>query len=421
MQFKSRMPGTNSVKHYFWVLAAAASLVASATGPAVAQATSPAPIKIGFLDTISGPLAEVGNDTLAGARIAVNQINAKGGVLGHPLQLVVKDEQLSPTVTVQDMRQFGSSGVHFVTGFTSSADCLAAVPVATQDNMAIVSSACSDDSLETTNFSPRLFTVASNTVQMARAAAHYVVQHYPKLKVWDNMSYDYITGHAFWTDFQTELKKLEPKVQFGKSVFVPFTATQMAPYITAVLASLPANSQKSYGLFMGTFGSGTIDIAQQGKPYGLFKRFALALNVSGSEPTSRALGPSGPRLTYVEDYYYQAYRNPMNSSFVSTYMKHNPTGPDAWVEQGYAGVQVIAQAIAHAKSTATAAVIKSLSSTQFSLPKGISYIRPQDHVMLSPETVWTCQGDKQSKIGYACTSWTAEPARLVAPPVYNHK
>lgn len=418
---KSETHGARPLGTYIWAAAAAASLITAAAGSTVALASAKTPIRIGFLDTISGPLAEVGNDTLAGAKIAVAQINAHGGVLGHPLQLVVKDEQISPTVTVSDMRQFGSSHVQFVTGFTSSADCLAAVPVAVQDNMAIVSSACSDSGLETTAYNPRLFTVASNTVQMARAAAHYVAEHYPHVRVWDNMSYDYVTGHAFWTDFQTQIKRLEPGVRFGASVFVPFTATQMSPYITAVLSSVPANSRKSYGLFLGTFGSGTIDIAQQGRAYGLFNRFQLALNVSGSEPTSRALGPSGPRIFYVEDYFYKAYRTPMNRYLVAAYLKHNPTGPDLWVEQGYSSVQVFAQAIARAHTTSTAAVIRALTSTRFILPKGVSYIRPQDHVMISPETVWACQGDKQAKIGYACTTWTVLPARQVAPPVYNHR
>ena len=404
---------------HIWVLAAAASLMSVAAGPAMAQAAS-SPINIGFLNTMSGPLAEVGNDTLAGAKIAVSQINAQGGVLGHPLRLVVKDEQVSPTVTVQDVRQYGSSGVKFITGFTSSADCLAAVPVAEQNNMVIVSSACSDDSVETTGFNPRLFTVASNTVQMARAAAHYVVEHYRNVKVWDNMSYDYSTGHHFWSDFQTQLKKLEPGVKFGASVFVPLTATQMSSYITAVLSSVPANSQKSYGLFMGMFGSGTIDTAQQGMPYGLFKHYALVLNVSGSEPTSRALGPSGPRIFYVQDYFYKAFHTPSNAHLVSAYEKHNPTGPDLWVEQGYASIQTIAQAIKAARTTSPGAVIKALTTTKFDLPKGTSFIRPQDHVMISPETVWSCQGDKQASIGYSCTSWTVESSKAVAPPVYNH-
>jgi branched-chain amino acid transport system substrate-binding protein len=409
-----------------WLRPLAAGLLASAlvTAPSWAATrehhASASPIVVGFLDTMSGPLAEVGNDTLAGAQIAVQQINAQGGVLGHPLELMVKDEQLSPTVTVKDMRQFASSHVSMVIGFTSSADCLAAVPIANQNNMVIVSSACSDSGLETTDFHPRLFTVASNTVQMAKAAAAFVAKYFPKVKTWDNMSYDYVTGHAFWTDFQAAIRKAEPGVRFGKSVFFPLTANQVTSYITSLLASLPADSQTSTGLFLGTFGSGTIEAAQQGRPYNFFQRYRLVLNVSGSEPTSAALGPSGPKIYYVQDYYYQAYHNPMNEALVSAYRKTHKTGPDLWVEQGYTSVQVLAQAMRAAHSTAVADILRALVHTRFQTPKGVATIRPQDHVMMSPETVWECQGDAHSPIGYTCPFWTVIPTAQVAPPVYPH-
>lgn len=390
----------------------------SKSSPATGSSASKAPIVIGFLDTLSGPLAQVGQDTLDGARIAVDQINSQGGVNGRKLELSVKDEQVSQTVTVQAMRDFASAGVHIVTGFTSSADCLAAAPIAEQNGMVIVSSACSDKTLHTTNFHRNLFSVASDTDQMALAAAQYVSEHYANVKTWDNASYDYQTGHDFWTDFQTELKKLEPGVAFGKSVFFPLTATQVSSYVSALLSATGEAGPR--GLFMGTFGSGTIQLAQQGQQYDLFSKYAVALNVSGSEPTSAALGPKGPRLTYVQDYYYQAYHNEMNDYLVSTYMKTHNHGPDEWTEQGYTSIQVIAQALKKAGKDDAEAMIQALTAMHLNTPKGDAYFRPEDHLFVSPETVWECQGDATSPIGYSCPVYEAIPAEKVTPPVANH-
>jgi branched-chain amino acid transport system substrate-binding protein len=406
-----------------WTVAAAGWGVARAAPTHHPRRAAAAPIVIGFLDTMSGPLAEVGTDTYTGAQIAVKEINAHGGVLGHPLQLEVKDEEVSPTVTVQDMREYASQHVQFITGFTSSADCFAAVPIAVKNNMVIVSSACSDNGLQTTDFNPHLFTVASNTMQMAKAAAVFVKSYYPSVTLWDNMSYDYVTGHAFWADFQQQIKAQEPKVQFGKSVFFPLTATQVSSYITALLSSVPAGSSASAGLFLGTFGSGTIETAQQGEPYGLFQKFRLVLNVSGSEPTSATLGPKGPPIYYVQDYYYKAYHNPMNAYLVSAYNRlgGHPkfAGPDLWVEQGYTSIQVLAQAMVHAKSTDPTQVMRALTTTRFITPKGVAFIR-SDHTMMSPETVWECKGDAHATIGYVCPFYVSIPTQEVAPPVAPH-
>lgn len=404
------------LSRYLFALTAAASLVSAAAAPTVAQAAAKAPITIGFLDTITGPDAQIGLDTLAGAQIAVRQINQSGGVLGHPVKLMVKDEQASPTVSVQDMREFASAHVDVVTGFTLSSDCLAAAPVAAQYGMVIVSSACNDGTLATTNYNPRIFSVSTNTTQLALAAAQFVHQTFPRISTWDNASYDYVTGHADWADFQADLHKIQPKTSFGKSVFFPFTATQLSSYISSLLSSTKRNS----ALFLGTFGAGTIEMAQQGRSYGLFSKYRLVLNFSGSEPTSAALGPTGPKIYYIYDYYYRAYHNAMNSYLVSAYTRTHKSGPDSWTEQGYSAVQVIAQAFAKAHSAGTNAVMKALTTTRFQTARGAAYFRSSDHIFISPVTVWECHGDASAAIGYSCPFYKVVPASETTPPATRH-
>ena len=415
-RYKSEPQRHKSLASYILVLTAAASLVSAAAAPTVAQAAAKAPITIGFLDTITGPNAQVGLDSLAGAQIAVREINQHGGVLGHQLKLMVKDEQASPTVSVQDMREFASAHVNIVTGFTLSSDCLAAAPVAAQYGMVIVSSACNDGTLATTNFNPRIFSVATNTTQLAIGAAKFVHQTFPGIATWDNASYDYVTGHADWTDFQTDLHKIQPHTAFGKSVFFPFTATQLSSYITSLLSSVKANS----GLFLGTFGAGTIEMAQQGRSYGVFSKYRLVLNFSGSEPTSAALGKSGPKLYYIYDYYYKAYHNAMNNYLVTAYTRTHKTGPDAWAEQGNTAIQVIGQAIAKAGSADTTRVMKALTSVNFQTPRGTAYFRSADHIFVSPVTVWECHGDASAAIGYSCPFYKVVPASETTPAATKH-
>jgi hypothetical protein len=89
------------------------------------------------------------------------------------------------------------------------------------------------------------------------------------------------------------------------------------------------------------------------------------------------------------------------------------------VEQGYASVQVIAQALKADKAQMGKPLIYALTHTRFQTPRGTAYIRA-DHTMMSPETVWECQGDAKAKIGYACPQFNVLPTNEVAPPVAKH-
>jgi branched-chain amino acid transport system substrate-binding protein len=74
-------------------LAAAAVVVFGLAGGAAAQST----IKIGVVQPLTGAFAASGNDVVNGAKIATTEINAKGGVLGKKLELVIEDSKSSPS------------------------------------------------------------------------------------------------------------------------------------------------------------------------------------------------------------------------------------------------------------------------------------------------------------------------------------
>lgn len=385
--------------------------------PQTSSSSGP-PIKIGFLDTMTGSLGAVGQATQEGAQIAVDEINAKGGVNGSKLQLETKDEQANATATTQAMRDFASEGVQIVVGFTSSADCLAAIPIAQQNNMVLVSAACADRSLQTTKFSKNFFSIAVNTDEMTAAAAQYAKDKLQGVNTWNNLSYDYVTGHDYWTGFQSEMKKRNSSVQFNKSVFFPLTETQVTPYITSLLSGVP--SDKSQGLFLSTFGGGTIAVAKQGQPYDLFNKFKIILNVGGGEDVSASIGASGGPITYIHDYYWTAYKNSINDYLVKQFQsrpKQGPQtdGPHTWVYQGYTAVHIVADAIAKAKKSDGQSVMNTLPGMHFNSAKGDISFRKEDHMMIQPMTVFTCQG-AGTPVGFSCpTTDVLQPSTFVPP------
>src|SRR5207247_6186876 len=67
--------------------------------------TGPAgPVKIGVIGPLSGLGASIGHDMSAGVQIAVNELNASGGVLGHQIEVIQRDNQGIPAQTPQIAR-----------------------------------------------------------------------------------------------------------------------------------------------------------------------------------------------------------------------------------------------------------------------------------------------------------------------------
>src|SRR5487761_1482845 len=111
-------------------IALTAAACGSSGGSSSGGSSSGGVVNLGFISTMSGPLAEIGNDMLDGAKVAVAQVNAAGGVDGgKELQLVVKDDQLTPATGAAGARSLLSSGTKLIFGMLDSSICLAVAPV----------------------------------------------------------------------------------------------------------------------------------------------------------------------------------------------------------------------------------------------------------------------------------------------------
>jgi branched-chain amino acid transport system substrate-binding protein len=394
---------------------AASSSAASSETAAGEPTFTGEPLKIGFLDTMTGPNGNVGTLNLQGAQIAVDQWNAKGGVLGRKIELVVKDEELSPEKTVQHMRDFNSEGINLITGFTSSADVLAAKPLAEQNNMVIVTAGTTDTSLTTTQHSANVYEIAANIKMMNVAAAHLAEADWKDVKVWDGVNYDYLTGHNSWDEFTNMIKSGNSGAATGKVAFVPFTATQMTPFINSLLAGNP--DPKTSGLYYFLFGGGAVQFAKQAMPLDMFKDYAVVAAVGGGEEFSAALGAEGPHVYFVHDYFYQGYDNPVNKQFIEDWSKLPQIdglplyGPHEWAYEGYTAMLAYLNAITDAGSTDSDAVKASLSKIEFDSPMGMVKFHPSN-ILEAPVTVWECQGDSAEKFGYKCFNTQSIPPSI---------
>jgi branched-chain amino acid transport system substrate-binding protein len=114
-----------------------------AAAPLVTSAQAP-PIRVGFASAMSGPAAITGEGVRWGATLAVEEINAKGGVMGRKIEAYFADNKATPGEAVSAVRKLVDvDKVDVIVGQTHSGACLGAMPVVKELGVPMVIEACS--------------------------------------------------------------------------------------------------------------------------------------------------------------------------------------------------------------------------------------------------------------------------------------
>ena len=151
---------------------AAAAIASSVVKPAIAAKE---PIMIGYLPALTGPSSSTGIGINRGIQLAVQEINAAGGIDGRQIELVVRDTQSDPTKAVNGAAELThSEKVSVVFGPVNSGESLAVVPLLARTNTPQLHP-CWVDSLTDPKKYPMCFRNAPTNQQIGAAANRYVV------------------------------------------------------------------------------------------------------------------------------------------------------------------------------------------------------------------------------------------------------
>lgn len=143
----------------------------------VANGTSPTPLTIGTLLPETGNLAFLGPPEVAGVQLAINDINAAGGVLGQPIKLVTGDSGDASTDTAtQTVDRLLQSGVNAIIGAASSGVSLTVIDTITQAGVMQISPANTSDQFTNYNDQGLYFRTAPPDLLQARALADLIEQ-----------------------------------------------------------------------------------------------------------------------------------------------------------------------------------------------------------------------------------------------------
>ncbi|MCI5165539.1 MAG: branched-chain amino acid ABC transporter substrate-binding protein [Candidatus Electrothrix sp. GM3_4] len=134
----------------------------------VSHAQAAEPIKIGVAGSHSGDLASYGLPTVRAAELVVENINAKGGLNGAPVELLIEDDACKPEIATNTAMKLVSAGVKAVIGHICSSATKAAMPIYDESNVIVMSPSATDSGLTKSGDYPTFYrTIAPNDAQAA--------------------------------------------------------------------------------------------------------------------------------------------------------------------------------------------------------------------------------------------------------------
>jgi branched-chain amino acid transport system substrate-binding protein len=331
------------------------------------------PIRVGVIYGLGGAAAPYTKAAVAGHEMAVEEINAKGGLLGRKLQLVVRDDQSKPDVGVREARDLIlREKVDFLTGVIHSGVALAISEVAKEYKRIFLVSIAKTAALTEDKGHRYVFRSTSNTLIEGRAAAVLMAQQPFKRFAVTGPDYEY--GHRMGEDFVTHLKKLRPDVQIVAEVWPKFGERDFTPHINALLQAKPEM------VFSSIWGGDHIAFVKQARPYGFFGKTQYMAISQGDLDVSGPLGAEAPEGLWVSSNFAFYYPDtPANRDFVARYKARTGELPLSGAAYGYVATHFLAEAIRKARTTDTEKVVEALEGLTVETPHGPVTIRAYDH------------------------------------------
>jgi len=174
----------------------AATVACSSSSTHSSTSTSPSsPIKVGMIAPLTGAFAPLGLGDEQGAEIAVSQLNSSGGIDGHKVDLIIKDDKTDPTQSVIDFQALQGQGVSAVLGSSVSDSARATAPKAEQAQLPYISLSPVDQTVNPVE--PYVFLVpAVTTVYATRLMQWFKAEGITKIAVgYDNTDIYTINGY----------------------------------------------------------------------------------------------------------------------------------------------------------------------------------------------------------------------------------
>jgi branched-chain amino acid transport system substrate-binding protein len=315
--------------------------------PATAQ------IKIGAVSCMSGPLSTFGVSSIRGARMAVEEINAKGGVLGQTIDLVVDDNGSKAGETARIARKFLSQDhVVAILGDLTSSATMEAAPLAQEAQVPMLTPSAT--AISVTKVGDYIFRSCFTDPFTGRIMARFAIDHLHARRgvILTDVKQDYSIGvSAEVTSYYR---------QQGGELLQEFSFSSGDTDFRAQLSSL--KSLQPDVVFVPAYYTEAALILREARQLGVKAPF-----VGGEgwdSPSLVSVAGKSAEGSFYTDHFSPDDPEPLVQAFVRAYKTKYGTAPDALAALWYDGAGLLADAIRRAGSAESAKIREALAATK---------------------------------------------------------
>lgn len=353
-------------------------------------------IKVGILHSLSGTMAISEVSVKDAELMAINEINANGGVLGKQIEVVIEDGASDwPTFAEKAKKLLQQDKVATVFGGWTSASRKAMLPVFEELN-GLLWYPVQYEGLES---SPNIFYTGATTNQQIVPAVDYLFEnHGTKFFL---LGSDYVFPRTANKIIKAQLAALG-----GETVAEEYTPLGHTDYSTVISK---IKESKPEVIFNTLNGDSNVAFFKQLKDAGITSDDIMTLSVSVAEEEIRGIGTDVLAGHLAAWNYYQTTDTPENKKFVEAYKA--AYGADRVtadpIEAGYIAVYLWAAAVEKAGTTDVAAVKEAAAGITFDAPEGLVTIDGETQHIYKKVRIGEVQPDGMFKELYS----TAEPVK----------
>lgn len=370
-------------------LATTAAGAAALSCPAILRAQGKDALRIGFPLPLTGPFAALAADQQRGATLAMEELNAQGGVLGRKVEVLFRDDQLKPAVGAQRTKELiENEKVQFIVGGLAAHVQMAINEQTKKSKVLFISVSQSDEISAKPDTSALTFHEALNPTITSRAVGNWIAQNLGKK--WWIIYADYAWGKQNNMVLQEVIGKQGGTV-LGSTPY-PLGSAEFSAHLPKIQAAKPEV------LVSMTPGADNIAFLKQVQSFGMKKTMRIAQPLHWLPQ----LKEGGPEL-YAEIYggtsfYWElADTVPSAKKYVEVYRKKYNAPPGDYGAYAFSGVMEIARGCTLAKSLDSEAVADTLrKNPTYDHYKGKQWWRTCDNK--SFQDLWIVKGREPGKL-----------------------
>jgi branched-chain amino acid transport system substrate-binding protein len=338
---------------------------------AVSASAQQQPIKIGEINSYTA-IAAFTLPYRNGWQLAVEEINAAGGVLGRKLEVVSRDDGGKPEDAVRTASELiGNEKVVLLAGTFLSNVGLAVSDFANQNKVLFIAAEPLTDAIVWEKGNRYVFRLRPSTYMQAGMLAEEAAKL--PAKRWATIAPNYEYGTSFVANFKKLLSARRPDIQWVGEQWPANQKLDAGPTVEALIEMNPD------AIFNAEFGGDLIKLVREGTPRGLFKDRAVVSALSGEPEYLDPLKDEAPVGWIVTGYPWYGIDTPAHKKFLEAYEKRFGEHPRLGSVVGYSTFKAVAAVLARAGSTDTEKLVAAMAGLPVETPFGDITFRAIDH------------------------------------------